>query len=228
MAGVTVALSESILVTLSNDSLLAPDGVLFGWFPEHSRTTMAVGNNNARLTVQGDVYAGFIGGGAVLTTDAHDRITIFSRDKLLYKSGDTFRSQDNVAIGYTITAASLRRANGAIESIDESYPLREVHEKRGFAIFLTADAKRGRSFTVHAPSVVYPWREKPTAGDRAITRDNLHPYPPCFDSRDVLVDSSRLFMEDQPMHYAVAADCHYGGENCGGGNGLNISVAARR
>ena len=226
LAGVTVALSESILVTLSNDSLLAPDGVLFGWFPEHSRTTMAVGNNNARLTVQGDVYAGFIGGGAVLTTDAHDRITIFSRDKLLYKSGDTFRSQDNVAGGYTITAASLRRANGAIESIDESYPLREVHEKRGFAIFLTADAKRGRSFTVHAPAVVYPWREKPTAGDRAITRDNLHPYPPCFDSRDVLVDSSRLFMEDQPMHYAVAADCHYGGGNCGGGNGLNISVAA--
>ena len=28
------------------------------------------------------------------------------------------------------------------------------------------------------------------------------------------------------MHYAVAADCHYGGGNCGGGNGLNISVAA--
>ena len=237
LAGMTVFPSTSALITLPDDSPLAPEGALFGWFPEHSRTTMTMGNNNTRLTVQGNVYAGFIGGGAVLTTDAHDRITIFSGDKLLYKSGDVFRPQDDVIRGYTITAASLRRADGAIESIDESYPLREVHEKRGFAIFLTADAQRftrrtvgGRrvttTVTIPAPSVVYPWREKPTAGDRAITRDNLHPYPPCFDSRDVLVDSSRLFMEDQPMHYAVATDCHYGGENCGGGNGLNISVAA--
>ena len=236
LAGMTVFPSASALVTLPDDSPLAPDGMLFGWFPEHSRTTMTMGSNNTRLTVQGNVYAGFIGGGAVLTTDAHDRITIFSGDKLLYKSGDVFRPQDNVDRGYEISALSLRRADGTVGVIaDESHPLREVHEKRGFAIFLTADAQRftrrtvgGRrvttTVTIPAPSVVYPWREQ--SGDRAITRDNLHPYPPCFDSRDVLVDSSRLFMEDQPMHYAVAADCHYGGENCGGGNGLNISVAA--
>ena len=230
-AGATLFTSASVLVTLSDNSPLTPDGMLFGWFPEHSRTTMTVGNNNTALTVQGNVYAGFIGGGAVLTTGARNRVTIFSGDKLLYKSGDVFRPQDNVVRGYTITAASLRRADGTVVSIAELYPLREVHEKRGFAIFLTADAKqkkrsRGVTYTVTiaAPAVVYPWREK--AGRLAITRDNLHPYPPCFDSRDVLVDSSRLFMEDQPMHYAVAADCHYGGGNCGGGNGLNISVAA--
>ena len=226
-AGATLFTSASVLVTLSDNSPLTPDGMLFGWFPEHSRTTMVVANN---LTVQGRSYAGFIGG-AVLTTNAHDRITIFSRDKLLYESGNRFRPQDNVARGYTITAASLRRADGTVESVVKLYPLREVYEKRGFAIFLTADAKqrktsRGRAFTVTiaAPAVVYPWREK--ANTLTVSRDNLHPYPPCFDSRDVLVDSSRLFMEDQPMHYAVAADCHYGGGNCGGGNGLNISVAA--
>ena len=226
-AGMTVFPSTSALITLPDDSPLAPEGALFGWFPEHSRTTMVVANN---LTVQGRSYAGFIGG-AVLTTNAHDRITIFSRDKLFYESGNRFRPQDNVARGYTITAASLRRADGTVESVVKLYPLREIYEKRGFAIFLTADAKqrktsRGRAFTVTiaAPAVVYPWREK--ANTLTVSRDNLHPYPPCFDSRDVLVDSSRLFMEDQPMHYAVAADCHYGGENCGGGNGLKVSVAA--
>ena len=236
LAGMTVFPSTSALVTLPDDSPLAPDGALFGWFPEHSRTTMTVGNNNTALTVQGNVYAGFIGGGAVLTTGARNRVTIFSGDKLLYKSGDVFRPQDNVDRGYEIPALSLRRADGTVGVIaDESHPLREVHEKRGFAIFLAADAQRftrrtvgGRrvttTVTIPAPSVVYPWREQ--SGDRAITRDNLHPYPPCFDSRDVLVDSSRLFMEDQPMHYAVAADCHYGGGNCGGGAGLNVSVAA--
>ena len=228
-AGTTVFPSASVLVTLSDNSPLTPDGMLFGWFPEHSRTTMTVGNNNTALTVQGNVYAGFIGGGAVLTTGARNRVTIFSGDKLLYKFGDVFRPQDNIDREYEIPALSLRRADGTVGVIAESKPIREIREKRGFAIFLTADAKRGRGsrrVTISAPSVVYPWREKPTAGDRAITRDNLHPYPPCFDSRDVLVDSSRLFMEDQPMHYAVAADCHYGGGNCGGGNGLNISVAA--
>ena len=228
-AGATLFTSASVLVTLSDNSPLTPDGMLFGWFPEHSRTTMTVGNNNTALTVQGNVYAGFIGGGAVLTTGARNRVTIFSGDKLLYKFGDVFRPQDNIDREYEIPALSLRRADGTVGVIAESKPIREIREKRGFAIFLTADAKRGRGsrrVTISAPSVVYPWREKPTAGDRAITRDNLHPYPPCFDSRDVLVDSSRLFMEDQPMHYAVAADCHYGGGNCGGGNGLNISVAA--
>ena len=224
-AGMTVFPSASVLVTLSDNSLLTPNGMLFGWFPEHSRTTMTAGSYN--LTVQGKSYAGFIGGGAVLTTDARDRITISSGDKLLYESGNRFKAQDNVDMEYEIPALSLRRADGTVENIAESYPLREVHEKRGFAIFLTADAQRGRGsrkVTIAAPSIVYPWREK--AGRLAITRDNWHPYPPCFDSRDVLVDSSRLFMEDQPMHYAVAADCHYGGGNCGGGNGLNISVAA--
>ena len=235
LAGMTVFPSTSALVTLPDDSPLAPDGMLFGWFPEHSRKESTVANNGTYLTVRGRVYAGFIGGNAVLTTNARDRITILSGDKLLYESGDRFQPQDNSDRTYKIPAMSLRKVNGTIEYIAESNPLREVRDKRGFAIFLTADAQRfsrirrgGRrvtvTITVESPAVVYPWREK--AGDLAITRDNLHPYPPCFDSRDVLVDSSRLFMEDQPMHYAVAADCHYGGENCGGGNGLNISVAA--
>ena len=220
-AGVTASLSESALVTLSGDTPLAPDGMLFGWFPEHSRTTMIAGNNNSRFTVRGSVHAGFIGG-AVLTNATGDRIEIVSGDKLLYESGMIFNLQETVTVGYEFPALSLQKANGATALI-ESQTLWEVDKKRGFAIFLTADAKRSRTFTVWAPAIVYPWREQ---SDRAITRDNLHPYPPCFDSRDVLVDSSRLFMEDQPMHYAVAADCHYGGENCGGGNGLNISVAA--
>ena len=218
-AGMTIFPSASVLVTLSDNSPLTPDGMLFGWFPEHSRTTMTARSYN--LTVQGSGYAGFIGG-AVLTNATGDKIEISSGDKLFYDSGMKFKPQEDIAAGYEFPALSLQKADGAVTLV-ESQTLWEVDEKRGFAIFLTTDAKQG-SRTVTAPAVVYPWREK--AGRLAITRDNLHPYPPCFDSRDVLVDSSRLFMEDQPMHYAVAADCHYGGENCGGGAGLNVSVAA--
>ena len=224
LAGVTVSLSESVQAVLPNNSLLAPAGALFGWFPEHSRTTMTAGiNGRSRFTVRGSVHAGFIGG-AVLTNATGERIDFLPGDKLLYESGMIFNLQETVTIGYEFPSLTLQRADGAVTLI-ESQTLWAAHEeKRGFAIFLTADAKRGSSFTVRAPAVVYPWREQ--SGDRAITRDNLHPYPPCFDSRDVLVDSSRLFMEDQPMHYAVAADCHYGGGNCGGGAGLNVSIAA--
>ena len=220
-AGVSVFAPTLIMVTLPDNSPLTPNGVLFGWLPEHSRTIMAVGNNRSVLTAKGTIHAGFIGGGAILTTGA-STVTINSGDKLIYEPGMRFQMQDNVDDGYRFPFIILQRADGGIVTLRPSYPLKETHEARGFAVFLTADVSRS---SVPAPAVIYPWRKKEPGGN-AKTRDTYHPYPPCFDSRDILEDAHRLFIEDQPMHYAVAANCHYGGENCGGPGGLTVTIAA--
>ena len=215
----TPALTQTIL--LSN-SPLAPDGVLFGWLPEHSRTMMTARRTGYSLTVRGTVRAGFVGGGEIVE-DSGNTVTINSGDILYYAPGDGFRVHHNIEHEYEFPSMILQRADGSFRSLSESSPSKETHGARGFAIFLTADASYS-SGLVPAPAVVYPWREK--SGRDTITRDNLHPYPPCFDSRDILEDAHRLFIEDQPMHYAVAANCHYGGENCGGPGGLTVTIAA--
>ena len=221
-AGVSVFTPTLTRATLPDDSLLAPDGPLFGWLPEHSRTTLTATyrSGTSFLTVRGTMRAGFIGGGALLTSAGAVTVTINSGDNFSYAPGDRVSTQHDVERGYEFPPMMLQRSNGSIEFLGKTRPLEETQNARGLVFFLTGDP----SGSVKAPAVVYPWREQ--AGSRAITRDNLHPYPPCFDSRDILEDAHRLFIEDQPMHYAVAANCHYGGEKCGGPGGLTVSIAA--
>ena len=82
------------------------------------------------------------------------------------------------------------------------------------------------SYTVKAPAVLYPWRKETSSGASVITRDNLHPYPPCLDTRDFFDAPFRAFVQDQPTYYAVAAECHYGGDpkKCGTSGGLTVNV----
>ena len=220
-AGMTVFPSASVLVTLPDDSLLTSDGMLFGWLPEHSRPEKLAGRDRSDLISSDFVRVGFMSSDAVLTTSS-ETVTIVPGDKLSYPPKIRMRLEENPYDAHRFPKLVLDRVGVQPRTLSNAVALLHTRKDQGLALLLTTDAhKSSGAVAIESPAVVYPWRSGETE-----VRDNLHPYPPCFDSRDVLVDSSRLFMEDQPMHYAVAADCHYGGENCGGGNGLNISVAA--
>ena len=58
-----------------------------------------------------------------------------------------------------------------------------------------------------------------------------HVSPPndseCLDSEArIKRDSYRWFMEDHPIHYAVAGECRHESDNCGGGDGLTLAIGA--
>ena len=222
-AGVSVFTSTPVLVTLPNDSLLAPDGVLFGWLPEHSRTTMTAGRDGSNLTASDATRVGFMSPNPELIPWRGD-ITILSGDKFYLPSRKRLKLEQDFDSSYRFDELIQHRNEIPIMTLIRAKPKEKTFQKRGLVILLTTDAFF-HSHRIHAPAVVYPWREKEDDDD-AETRDNLHPYPPCFDSRDILEDAHRLFIEDQPMHYAVAANCHYGGENCDGPGGLTVTIAA--
>ena len=49
----------------------------------------------------------------------------------------------------------------------------------------------------------------------------------CLDSEArIKRDSYRWFMEDHPIHYAVAGECRHESDNCGGGDGLTLAIGA--
>ncbi len=218
--GATVSSATVSLSFAARTPLASPAGMLNGWLPEHHRTTMTIAIDGARITLSAPTAAGFLGA-ATLTSAAatitvstgarfelrdkikiekdFSQLTLFYEDAILFSDGGaaTLRAAD----GYKPTPASFAR--------------------RRFVALLFSDVVfSGR--TVFAPQIVYPWREENGTG--AVTRDNLHPYPPCFDSRG-LSRRTRTFIEDHNIYYAVSPGCH-GGGLCTGGGGVSISVAA--
>ena len=232
-AGEKINLLAAATILLLAKTPLSPVGHLSGWLPEHYKTTMRASNNKKEFIVQAAVKAGFL-----LPSILYDGITITlsAKDHISLAANATVRidkvtviDKPNVSLSEVIDHLPtingiVSFADGSLHTLYNSKPFLDSFLQRQYVVFLIADAVKGAK-TVTAPAVLYPWREEIGSGG-AITRDNLHPYPPCSDTRNFFDTPLRAFIEDQPTYYAVAGECHYGGEweQCGKSGGLKISI----
>ncbi|MGI9306515.1 MAG: hypothetical protein ACR2P5_04340 [Gammaproteobacteria bacterium] len=225
--GVTVSLLQNAPVLLAAKTPLAPNGILQGWLPAHHRTTMTIGRDNSNLILGANAEAGFLG--EVVVTSAAQTITMNSEGAFILPAGGTIKIEDNFNdlqsrfFYKSRMPASYFGENKNSILNGGSFPLSVSFNKRNFVLPLFADAKIARR-VIPAPLIVYPWREK-AVNTLVVTRDNAHPYPPCFDARD-LPKQARTFLENQNIYYAVAPNCHYGSPARCGENGITLSVAA--
>ena len=224
-AGATVSIAVAT-INIAAQTPLFSDGIQVGWLPEHWKTTITAARDGGRLSLAAPIIAGFLGGGkiasSILTLDVSPRDVLIMNTALEIE-------QDYRQFQLFYANASLRMANGttSILAIGNNYePTGDTFSRRRFVALLLSDAVYVRSTTrttITAPKTIYPWREKSRPSANAITRDNLHPYPPCLDSRN-FSRSARTFIANQPMHYAVAPGCgHSDPQRCGSG-GITVSL----
>ena len=218
-AGVTVSTAAVIGVSLPASVLLAPT-IQSGWLPEHYRTTMSVAKDGSKLNLAAPTTIGFLE--SALLTTAMATITVSPADRLVLSAGVLKVEQDfSQLTNFLYQTAVLNYADGSRQTLAaESYhPTPATYHRRRLVALLLSDTAGH-----NAPFVVYPWRKKSSAA--AVSRDNLHPYPPCFDSRR-LSRPTRTFIENQNIHYAVAPACQYGAPaNCGRHGGITLKLAA--
>lgn len=224
-AGSTVTTAGAANISLAASVLLMPPGIQNGWLPEHYRTTMIIGNDGTRLNLSAPTAAGFLSP-AVLTA-AFSTITVGTKDRLVLAAPGALKIEEDFAqLKFLYQTAVLNYAGGGRQTFAANgyHPTPKTYLQRQFVALLLSDIIRNNG-NINAPAVVYPWRKK-TPNKPAVTRDNLHPYPPCFDARR-LPRSTRAFIENQNMHYAVAPACHYGDPaNCGSGGGITLTLTA--
>ena len=224
-AGATVSIVVAT-ISIAVETPLFSDGIQVGWFPEHAENPMTAARDGATLSLAGPITVGFLGGGEI--TSAIPIITLSSRDALIVREGLNLE-QDYRQLKFLYANASLRRETGTVNilpAVNDYRPTDDTFSRRRFVALLLSDAVYTRSTiatTITAPKTIYPWRKKSIPSAPAITRDNLHPYPPCLDSRS-FSRSARTFIANQPMHYAVAPGCaHSDPQRCGSG-GITVSL----
>lgn len=215
--GAGAVLSGETNAFVAGGAPLSPRQTTEGWLPEHHRTTVTIARDGARLSLLTATRAGFLGE-AVLTSAART-ISVSSQDRLFLRSS-LHIEKDFSQLTFLYDDALLISDGAATTlSATENYkPDADSFARRRFVVALLSDIPRA-SITIFAPQIVYPWRDNETRA--GVSRDNLHPYPPCFDSR-ALSRRARTFMEDQNIFYAISPDCMDGGA-CDGG--ITISVA---
>ena len=218
-AGATVSIAVAT-INIAVETPLFSAGIQIGWLPEHSRTTMTVSPDNRIIFLGTPTESGFLGGGKIMSTIG--TVTLSSRDVLLMKRVKIENDYGSVKLFYIGT--NLRRADGTIvplRAADNYHPGSSTYDRRNFVVRLLSDAVYGSATTITAPKIIYPWQD--TNSRHIIRRDNLHPYPPCLDSRS-FSRSARTFIANQPMHYAVAPGCgHSDPQRCGSG-GITVSL----
>ena len=216
-AGVTVTVDGQIIIP--QHTPINPGGLLSGWFPEHYKTTMMASGDNSTLVIKAPTKTGFLG--KILLTSAASTITLAAEDSLIFSRGQTIIIEKDYEHLTAFDRAVIHYADGTIATLASDYkPVLSSYNKRHFVVLVHSDIVH-KSYTVFAPAVLYPWRTSPSASKR----ESLHPWPPCFDSRD-MPRELQTFVADNPIHYAVAENCHYGGEpsRCGQ-NGITLSIA---
>ena len=217
-AGVTVTVDGQIIIPQRTP--INPGGLLSGWFPEHHKTVTTVGDDGG-FVIKASTKTGFLG--KILLTSPTSTITLAAEDSLIFSRGQTIIIEQNYEDLMPFDRAVIHYADGTIATLASgSKPVLSSYNKRHFVVLVHSDIVH-ESYTVFAPAVLYPWRK--TSPSSVIKHDNLHPWPPCFDSRD-LPRELQTFIADNPIHYAVAENCHYGGEpsRCGQ-NGITLSIA---
>ena len=224
-AGATVSIVVAT-ISIAVETPLFSDGIQVGWFPEHAENPMTAARDGATLSLAGPITIGFLGGGEIAS--AIPTITLSSRDVLIVREGLNLE-QDYRQLKFLYANASLRRETGTVSilpAVNDYRPTDDTFSRRRFVALLLSDAIYTRSTiatTITAPKTIYPWRKKSIPSAPARTRDNLHPYPPCLDSRS-FSRSARTFIANQPMHYAVAPGCgHSDPQRCGNG-GITVSL----
>ena len=218
-AGVTVTVDGQIIIPPQVP--VNPGGLLSGWFPEHYKTTMTVSGDGSVLAIEALTKTGFLG--KILLTSAISTITLAAKDSLIFSRGQHIKLEEDYEDLTALDRAIIHYADGTIATLASGYkPVLSSYNKRHFVVLLRSDIAR-TSHTVFAPAVLYPWKK--TSSTLIAKRDNLHPWPPCFDARD-LPRELQTFIADNPIHYAVAENCHYGGEpsRCGQ-NGITLAIA---
>jgi hypothetical protein len=220
--GITIILNRGTLIVPSQTPL-NPSESIIGWFPEHYKTTMIAKSDNTKLTVQTTTAAGFLG--KMILTNSSEMLTIKATDKLIFSTGSVIKlEKDYSGSSDLYSGVSLRYASGTTTVLTDHQPSLSSYKKRHFVVLMLADIV-GSNYSVYAPAVLYPWNEETNSSAAAITRDNWHPWPPCFDARN-MKRQLRTFIEDQPIHYAVAGNCHHSGDNtqCGLSNGITLTI----
>ena len=224
-AGATVSIAVAT-ISIAAQIPLFSDNIQVGWFPEHAENPMTAARDGATLSLAGPITIGFLGGGEIAS--AIPTITLSSRDVLIVREGLNLE-QDYRQLKFLYANASLRRETGTVSilpAVNDYRPTDDTFSRRRFVALLLSDAIYTRSTiatTITAPKTIYPWRKKSIPSAPARTRDNLHPYPPCLDSRS-FSRSARTFIANQPMHYAVAPGCgHSDPQRCGSG-GITVSL----
>lgn len=228
--GLLPAGEEAVLVSAATASIppktpLAPAGHLFGWLPEHNAPfRRANARDGNKITLLADTRAGFLSKALLITNSV--TITVAAGDIVTLLANTTIKFEEQFKDLKTPLSGELHPADGASTLLLNALPTSPTYKQRQFVVRLLTDFNSG-TISVLAPAVLYPWREKSDKGD-ADSRDNLHPYPPCFDSRNFYNRKFRTFIEDQPIFYTVADSCHYGGgrESCGRDGGLTVHIGA--
>ena len=226
-AGASVGLLPTAILVVAEGTPLVPAGDLIGWFSEHSADPMrAPVREGGWLTFAGGTRGAFFSD--VLLTSVASRVTVTAGSVLSLAAGGRVQFRKDFR-RLAPLAGTVYGEEGTV-AIDGHVPDRLSYERRQLVFWALSDGVNvwgQRTVTVRAPAVLFPWR-KEARGGGLDTRDSLQAYPPCFDSRNFYGREFGTFLEDQPMVYAVAADCHYGGDagRCGRGGGLTVSVAA--
>ena len=227
-AGATVSIAVAT-ISIAAQIPLFSDGIQVGWFPEHSLASMTASHDSTTISLGIPTEAGFLGGGEIVSTiGTIATVTLSSRDVLtLSRSVAIEEDYDDLPylfyvdttvrtkFGTSVSLYTLRETN-------KYRPSSDTYSRRDFVVRLLSDAVYGSTTrtTITAPKIIYPWRKKRTT---TITRDNLHSYPPCLDSKN-FSRSARTFIANQPMHYAVAPGCgHSDPQRCGNG-GITVSL----
>ena len=222
-AGVTLQVAANSRVKLPQYTPLYPGGMQQGWLPSHSAENMTVANDGTLFTLSAPLRSGFLDGATL--TSATDTLTLASDDELLLLPPGPLQIKQNIAQVRLLANAILRRGGGRADkslAAGDFLPTAETAARRRYAALLLADME-SRGKTVHAPKIIYPWRQKTKS--KAITRDNMHAYPPCPDTR-FLPRRARMAFHNQSLFYAAAPHCYAGGDaNLCGSGGITLTIA---
>ena len=206
--GATVVLLASAAAQASPKTPLAPAGHLRGWLPKR-QASIAINAQlrNYRLNTSTTLRASFWQDTQL--TSASGSIAI-AAGAIVSLHLQTLQFHKTHSALKTDLAGNVYFPTGATFSLPPSKPDEPSFNRRGLVALLLVDAV-WRTITLHAPLVLWPWREERRDFVGVESRDNAQPYPPCLDLRNLYENQFRLFVEDQPIFYAVAQHCHYGG-----------------
>lgn len=221
-AGAEAVLHSTHIAAIPQNTPLAPSGALLGWLGEHALPLRRAGNDGHTFVLQGETRAMFAQ--ATTLTTATQSIALYSGDVLTLAAGERLRLEQDY---HQVQAMAMQvfYADGATAAFTAVRPSEKGFNQRQLMAWLLTDAVRGTT-TLAAPLVLFPWRAK-IGSHSADSRDNVHEYPPCLDTRNFFSRAFQEKVKDHPITYAVAAECHYGGDpaTCGRSGGLVVSVA---
>ena len=204
----TLYVSRPLPFPKINAAFVSPTDFTTGFWPEHDSPPMTLASSNRNMYFADDTHARFlltatmtmISGGAAT-------ITLIPKDKIVFPRGSKLKTWDNKdnLDGAKFPSGTYAIQNGATISLGDARPTRSTFLARQLAV-IAAGRITVSGFTLtassFAPRIIYPWRTKAKVSD-AKSRDNLHPYPPCWDSHDFFDERFRAFVEDFPTYYAV-------------------------